>query len=471
MISRAGTPELPGGTAEFRLRPLIAWLLFLVAVSSSVSGCAERAEDPGSSIGKDAYRIDVAVAEVSRESVVASLELTGTLIPRDRSIIVSEVDAVIRAFPKSAASVDATPAQREYLRSIGFDLDAATLSLNIGDEVQKGEVLVELDTRDFELELAAARARLAKARADLEHLLAWKRPEELRRLKALQSEARAKLEQAKLDLERAESLREKDVLTPSELDRRRTEVRISEAALERATASLEIATAGPTRSEVAVARSLVDQAELDVEIAEERLRKTVIRAPYDCVVTDRFLGVGDQANTQQRVEIMEIMDLGVVLAQVGVPERFVGKVRLGDRVAVRAEGASSAVGGIVVLVNDKVEPQTRTFRVRVMLENRDHSFKAGQFARVTFKVAAARDALAAPSAALVYREGHAQVFLVRGERVELRPVTTGITDHRLTEILSGVSEGDVIVVDDPSVLAHGMSVRRRATTDTAETSG
>lgn len=280
-------------------------------------------------------------------------------------------------------------------------------------------------------------------------------------MKALEREALARLEQAKTDLQRAEELREKDVLTVSELDRRATEVKTREAALEQATASLEIATAGPTASEIAVARALVAQTDLEVEIAKERLSKTTIRAPYDCVITERFLGVGDQANTQQRVEIMEIMDVSRLLAQVSVPERLIGKVRLGDRVTVRAEGSTSSVPGLVVLINDKVDHQTRTFRARVLIDNREGRFKAGQFARVMFDIEASSDALTTPSAALVYRGGHAQVFVYRGEKVEMRPVTTGITDDHLTEIVSGISEGETVVVDDPAILADGMSVRLR----------
>ena len=98
-----------------------------------------------------------------------------------------------------------------------------------------------------------------------------------------------------------------------------------------AKANVSIAKAGPTESELAVAEAIVAQNENEVEIAQERLKKTVILSPYDAVVTDRYMGVGDRVTALPRVEIMEIMDLSLVIVKVGVPERFFGKVHLGDK--------------------------------------------------------------------------------------------------------------------------------------------
>ena len=108
------------GRASRRLGGLV--LTVLACLQASCTRRADRNVAPG----RDTFRVEVEVAAVARKSVAAGLELTGTFIPRDRSVIVSEVDAVITAFPKPVSSIEASPEQREFLRSIGVELDART---------------------------------------------------------------------------------------------------------------------------------------------------------------------------------------------------------------------------------------------------------------------------------------------------------------------------------------------------------
>ncbi|MCB9941953.1 MAG: efflux RND transporter periplasmic adaptor subunit, partial [Planctomycetaceae bacterium] len=146
---------------------------------------------------------------------------------------------------------------------------------------------------------------------------------------------------------------------------------------------------------------------------------------------------------------------------VGVPERYLGRVKVGDWVRVQAAGTVDPVPGLIVLVNEKVDHETRTIRVRVAVENHERKFKAGQFVKVAFEIDSAPDALVIPTRSLVYSGGQPQVFVynAQSQRVSKRIVRVALGGDGITEIIDGLTEGDRIVLQDPAVLADGMRVQ------------
>ncbi|MCA9216380.1 MAG: efflux RND transporter periplasmic adaptor subunit [Planctomycetota bacterium] len=434
---------------------------------SRLVGTVSEADDSPRPAASSRYRAEsapvaVTVARVESRDISATLELTGNLLPRRRTILVSEVDGVIDSIPNSR-------------NNISFELDGQTvtqpLRLDIGQPVNKGDVLVQINRSEYELELKAAEARLAKAERELQELIAWRRPEDIRKLEAALAEAEAQYENAQSVLKRQETLVAQNATSRETYDRAVAQAKLAKAALDRAAAELDIAKRGPTEEQIAVSRAAVAQAQAEVNLRRDELRKTTIVAPYDAVITDRYVDEGEYVTAQPRVELMELMDLSFLTVQVGVPERYLNRVESGDQVRVFVEGASEPVRGLVVLVNDKVEPETRTYRTRVAIDNRDGRFKAGQFARVGFVVANAEDSLVVPDDALVYSGGQPQVFVFEDGRAKLMTIRPGISSGAFTEVLTGLTPGRPVIVDDPSILADGMpvQVREQSAEEAAET--
>jgi HlyD family secretion protein len=393
----------------------------------------------------------VELASVASADVAATIELVGSLIPRRRTVIVAEVDGVISEIP---------PSQHERIEAeIDGQRILETPRLDIGVDVSKGDVLVRLNPTEYQLKLQAAQARLNVAQRELEKLRAWRRPEEIRRAEAARKEASARVALAQSNLERATSLLEDRATSQAEYDGTEADLATARAGLERAEAELDLAKAGPTKEEVAVAEAAVAQAEAEVDRAEWELEKTTILAPYDGVVTDRYVDEGDRVTAMPRVEIMELMDLSILTAQLGVPERYVNQLQVGDRAEVYVKGSVKPVPGIITLINDKVDSTNRTFRVRVTIRNDERRFKVGQFVRVAMQVESTLDALTVLTEAITYTGGEARVFVYDAGRVHQRPVELGVSNEEAAEVLSGLDEGEQVVVDDPSILSDGMLVQ------------
>ncbi len=435
--------------------------LFLLLVSlpllAALAGCQKTAAEPTVERHKTSRRVEVAVAEVTRMDIATPIEFVGNLLPRRRTMLVAQVDGLIRSIPSSGAKIDVVVDGKRYTEELG---------VVPGQHVRAGEVLVELDPTDYELALATAQSKLARTQAELQRLLAGQRPEEIQKLRAVRAEVRARHNLALTDFERVKQLLESRAISRSEYDSRATEVETAEAILASAEAALQAAEAGPTVEEIAVAKATVAQEEAEVRVAEEKLSKATIRAPYDGVVTDIYVDEGDRVSAAGDSQLMEIMDLRYLIAEVGVPESYLGKVHVEDRATMTVAGRAEPIPAIVVAINGKVEPDSRTFRVRVAIDNSSGLFKAGQFALVHFAVSGSQQAMVAPSRAIIFKEGQPHVYVFHEGQVELRGVALGVESETHTEIVSGISPGEQVVVDDPSLLTDGMLVALRGSDPT-----
>jgi len=461
LAQRAGSRSVPasrilaGNSSAFGFHRLVLCLFVGCVSVLMLCGCGsnstpEAAPKPVGQAQVD-DRVEVRVAMAEPRQFVRAVELTANLAPRRRTAIVSEIDGVIIGLPPAGHKIDV---------KINGQRISQVLSADIGIPVRKGDILVELDPHDYELQVKLARAELEKAQRELAELLAWRRSEEIEQLRAAKEAAAARYEQARADFERIKELRSRQAASKSDYDRAAMQLRTAHAALAQAEAALKIAEAGPTPEQLAVAKARVALAEAQLAVAENRLEKTKIRAPYDGVITDRFVDIGDRVSPMPRIEIMELMDTSFLIAEVSVPERYNGRISVGDKVSLWADGLDEPLTGLVALINDKVDVETRAFRVRIAVDNRDKKLKAGQLAFVTLRVRSRPNAVSVPASAIVYDGGQPAVFvLASDDTVKLTQVRVGISNGQLTEVLEGLNKGALVVVEDPKLLADGAKVR------------
>ncbi len=419
---------------------------------ATAAGCVEATTNALEARPPAARRMQVELVIAEVQPLAVSTGFTGNLLPRRRTIVVSEVDGIVRDIPAAGPKIDVEVNGKRYVEQLG---------IGYGHEVKQGDLLVQLETADFELELLVARAKLAKVEADLAKLTSWERPETIERLTAVRNEAKARHDQAVAELVRAEKLG--NAISLSDLDGRRTDAATTAAILGSHEAMLRAATAGPTKEELAVLQALVAQADAEVKQEELDLTKATIHAPYDGVVTDMFVEVGERVSAASG-QILELMDLRFLVAEVGVPEAYMSRLEVQDRASVHVAGAIDPVPGLIVSINDKLDPESRSFRVRVAIDNNEKRFKAGQFVRVALNVGTQNEHIVLPSHAISFVEGQPGVFVYHNGIATRRTVMLGLSNEDQVEILSGIRVGDSVVVDDPALLVDGMKVDVREST-------
>jgi len=366
----------------------------------------------------------VSVAAVERRDFARSFRSTGSLMPKDRARLHALVDGPLEG-----------------------------VLVEIGDRVKAGQVLFQ--TRSIEKRLAqqTAEAALSAASANLENLKAWKRPEEVAVLRAQLDQAQAELERLQAERERVRNMYKTETVSQSDWDTARTGADAAQARVRVAQEQLRIAEAGPTEEEVHMAEAQVAQAQAAVAEAEQTVEDTEVRAPFDGTITGKFHNPGDYAGKGDQV--LEITDPSVLHAEMYLPERFSQVVQTGLAVEIEVESTRLRREGKVIATNQSVDLKTRTFLVKVEVDNSDWSIKAGTFCSGVFRLSAIQGVLAVPVEALHEEEGRTYVWVADQGKARRAFIRTGENDDRFVEICEGVQDVEKVVVAGAGILAEG----------------
>ena len=206
------------------------------------------------------------------------------------------------------------------------------------------------------------------------------------------------------------------------------------------------------------ARFAAEQSAASLEGLEQRLARTVIRAPFSGVLDDRFVDVGAMVNPGDAVA--RLVDLNPIKVAAGVPERYAREVRVGEEATVvfdvlNREPFTARIG----YVGSTVDPQNRTFRIEVELANRERLIKPQMVAEMAVTRQAVSDAIVVPQDALV-RVADGYIVYVLAERngatvAEARGVTLGPARRNLVVVEAGVTEGEQLIVVGHRSVADG----------------
>lgn len=288
------------------------------------------------------------------------------------------------------------------------------LAVNLADSVERGQLVMELDDREYVQAVTQAEADLAVARATL-------------------AEANSTLDIAERELARAETLRERGIASESQLDAARTRQ-----------------LAGKARVEVANAQ--LQRAESSVESARIRLAYTQVKAEWADgsdrrVVAERLVDEGDtvSANTA----ILSIVELSPITGVIHVAESEYGRFHQGQEATLTTDAyAGETFTGTVARVSPIFQETSRQARVEIAIENPDQRLKPGMFIRVTLELARAENVTIVPEAAITNRGDVAGVFLVdeAGTKVSWRPVTTGLREENRVQVEGDGLTGRVVTL-------------------------
>jgi membrane fusion protein (multidrug efflux system) len=215
------------------------------------------------------------------------------------------------------------------------------------------------------------------------------------------------------------------------------------------------------------AAAQVEQAEVALKQARKALRDSVLRAPYDGVVTQVLKEVGEYAPSMPPTMLVKVVDTGALEVQTFLPEREAGAVREGQQARVRIESAGVEREGGVIFTSDRIQPGTQTFEVRVRLDNADGAIKAGAFARIELTRSKSEDVLFVPLRAVRRDAGRPFVFVARDGRAERVPVVLGETDGDRVVVREGLAAGQHLIVTAVTELTEGEAVRAQSAASAA----
>lgn len=355
---------------KFGILPLFGSLFLLYMVS----GGTQNSTGVNSLFRSDTLQVDV--AEVALKDFNRSYRATGTLIARRRALLRTIVGGPVEEVP-----------------------------VDVGDRVEKGDLLMQIREIDYKLALEQTEADLARAQAQVEEA-----------------------ERQKVRMER---LFENGSATEQERDQ------------------------AMTAHNEALAIQL--QAEAARNNALQDLKDSSIRAPYDGVITEREFEPGEYVSAGEPV--IEILNLSLLEASLEIPGKYMGLVEDSSDVLVEFEGAYTPRTGHVVAISPKVSNETRTFRIRVQVRNDDHVLPSGQFISIQMGLRNLSDQVSIPAEALVRRDGGSFVWIYKKGKAQRRRIRDGIQQDGWILVQNGLRQGEQVITEGKNSLNNGYPVQ------------
>ena len=209
-----------------------------------------------------------------------------------------------------------------------------------------------------------------------------------------------------------------------------------------------------TRQEFDAASTRLRTADAAVSEAKTMLQYTSITAPFEGVITRKFVEVGDLATPGK--PLLEIENSSLLQFHCEIPEALVDRVEMGSEMRVHVDAAGADLKGKVSEIAPSASAGSRTFLVKLDLPAAG-KLRAGQFGRVSVPVRE-RPAILVPEGAVVRRGQIEGVFVIEGGTARLRLVKTGRQMDGQIEVISGLSGGETVVVKDAHLLTDGSAV-------------
>jgi RND family efflux transporter MFP subunit len=306
-----------------------------------------------------------------------------------------------------------------YLKAWYFDF---------GAHVTKGQLLAEIDAPDLDAQLAAARARLVSAQAQVN------------------------VRDAERNFAETTFARWRDspkgVVSEQETESKKAEFGSSDA-----------------RYKAAQAEANVNQSQVDQLTALEAFKRII--APFDGIVTQRNTDVGALINAGSGVgggtgpQLFRVADVHEMRVFVQVPQEISSGMRAGLTAEMTLpQYPDKTFKAKVSTTSEAINKTSRTLLVELHAENTDNLLQPGTFAQVRFNLADSPGTLRIPTSALIFREDGAQLAILgSGNKVEMKAVKLGRNLGTEFEVLNGLAATDTVINSPPDSLSEGEVVK------------
>lgn len=404
--------------------------LACAAALGAAAGCAKH--DAGAASANQPLPVTATPVRVG--TLTSTFALSGTVVPARQANLASVISGTIQ-----------------------------DVTVQIGDRVSSGQLLVQIDDSTLRAQLAQDEAALAEAQARLRQTQATNRGTALTTTGSLRS-AQVAYDTAVADNRRNESLFKQGYISQQAIDKSRSDLAVAQSALQSAqvaaaNASMSSSQTSAAQSDVASMAAAVTVDEAAVRTVETQIAQAAVRAPFDGIVTQRNVDPGSLASPG--TQLVQVSQLNPAYVNVGVPDGDLQYVRAGSEADIRVDALPGhSWRGSVNHLNAAAGEGTLTYLARISLPNPDLTLKAGMVANVSFVAARNTGVLIVPRGAIASTDNGSAVYVVDQGKAKLRPVTVGLQTQSDSQISgTGIRVGTSVITQRPDALQDGSPVK------------
>jgi len=377
-----------------------------------------KADDSGSASGT-ASEVVAAVVRVQRGAIENSLTISGEFKPFQEVDVHAKVAGYIR-----------------------------TIYVDVGDHVKTGQTLAVLEIPELQAELAGADAAVRRAKEEINRAQG-----DVERTKSAHIAAHAMYERLSQAAQQKAGLVAQQEVDDAQAKDLEAEAQVSSAKAALSAADQALAVAEATQKQYSALSGY-----------------SRITAPFTGVITVRYADTGaliaaGTSSTTQSMPVVRLAEISKLRLVLPIPESLAAQIRLGDPVKVHVQALNEDIVGKVSRFANALDLETRTMETEIDFENQSGRLYPGMYAQTVLQTSARKDAMLVPLEALSQKHGETHVLTVNGQNVvEERTVKLGLQGKSLAEVLSGLAEGDRVIVGSQSQFRNGEKVSPRDTT-------
>jgi membrane fusion protein, multidrug efflux system len=195
----------------------------------------------------------------------------------------------------------------------------------------------------------------------------------------------------------------------------------------------------------------------DKEVIESQIGKTEIRAPFNGVVGLRYVSEGGYVSPNMLAATMQELD--PMKVEFSVPEKYARQIKSGIEILVRSTETGEGHRGVIYALETKIDPNTRTIKVRGRIPNPEGTLIPGAFAKVEITLDEIPNAIVIPSGAVIPELNSEKVFLCVNGKAKSVSIRTGIRTEKNIQIVDGLAANDTLIVTGLLQLANGKAVQ------------
>lgn len=318
---------------------------------------------------------------------------------------------------------------------------ASEILVDEGDYVKAGQPIAKLDQEDYMIKVKAAQAELDSYRMQIDS-----------EIPAKINQAKAQLDLTKSLYDRVEALYEKNAVTKSQLDEISAKLTVDENTYNEAV------------SAKAIAEKKLLMAEASLDLANSNISDTTIYSPIDGVILKQLVEAGETVGAGY--PIVAIGQVDKVWAQIGVPDEYINSLFAGQKANVYIYGADKTLEGLVDETSSLADAQTRTFPVKIVLDNPESKLKPGMICRVDIDINDSSK-ITVPLSSIVKVSSGSSVFVYSDSTrtASRRMVETGEILKDRIEVTEGLKTGELVVVEGQSFIRDGDEVAAEEMTE------
>lgn len=387
------------------MKKIVAYIAILCLIITLLSGCSNK------EIEKPNTVTNVTVHKISANDINSEVNYTGEIKALEESDVAPKVTATIRSF-----------------------------NCELGDFVNVGDVLAILDDTDYQIAYNQALAAYNTAYGSFKQMTL--------QLSTAISTAQIEYDNALLNYNRQKALYDAGAISQLALEGAETRLNTAELNLNSAKTNYDIA----ITSTYATAKASVDSAKAVLESATNNLNNTVITAPISGYVASKNGTLGQIVAAGN--PMFSIKSTDVVNVEISVTESVIPYINIGTKASVSVSTASlNDIKGEVTVVNTVKNVQTGMYTVKIKIDNNDNLLKLGMMADVVIETQAKSGVIVIPSASIMQDDEGYSVYIVKDNKAEKRTITIGITNNDFTEVITGLSAGETVVVSGKEYLS------------------